>query len=420
MASTTSPIPKQQLEHKRIAPVQRVLLRFMVKALTNLLGKRIALALETHLFPFKLAKYANSPKFTRLPELIEPRRPRPKAQDFGSEESRKVNWVRKPPPDEVDPQEVGIYRSSSCVALSHPLQIKWKQDLDPTGRVIKVLDQNRTVLPITSSFGTKNILKRYSDMSLRECRLPGTTLLAGSYFHDSRNYFHTWWDVIGDLWLAKYAGINFDHVNWFFVPWAGTQWQDQIAELCNIDRSKIIPTAAASIFAFEDLVVPIRPKGGREYFGKTYHGIHEMAGWDRSFESKPNRRIYVKRGETALRPMINEEDIQDLVEGYGFETIDCSKLSVPEQQSIFSQAEAIIAPHGAALTNLLWAQPGARVLDIIPATAANPCFYYLSSSAHLAYHPVPADIIVDQKDAGKFKTKARSAVLYAEISRLFD
>ena len=53
----------------------------------------------------------------------------------------------------------------------------------------------------------------------------------------------------------------------------------------------------------------------------------------------------------------------------GFEMLDTTKLDLQQQIDTFAQAKMIIAPTGAALTNLLWCQPGTKTLVLV---ADNP------------------------------------------------
>lgn len=84
----------------------------------------------------------------------------------------------------------------------------------------------------------------------------------------------------------------------------------------------------------------------------------------------PTRRLYVGRGSRGRRNLANEAQISDYAAQHGFEKLDMDGRSVAEQAQLFSQAAFIIAPHGAALTNLLFATPGARVLELLPSRPA--------------------------------------------------
>ena len=52
------------------------------------------------------------------------------------------------------------------------------------------------------------------------------------------------------------------------------------------------------------------------------------------------------------------------LEAQGFVMLDPGTLTVQEQIDVFNNAEVIIAPHGAALTNITWSRPGVRVLEM--------------------------------------------------------
>lgn len=77
-----------------------------------------------------------------------------------------------------------------------------------------------------------------------------------------------------------------------------------------------------------------------------------------------------------------------LVGELGFESHQCSALSVKGQQALFAHAEVIVAPHGAALTNLVWCGPGTRGVELLPERHRNPCFRDLAAQCGLDYCPI--------------------------------
>jgi hypothetical protein len=104
------------------------------------------------------------------------------------------------------------------------------------------------------------------------------------------------------------------------------------------------------------------------------------------FHKKNNkRRIYVKRGNTSRRKISNEMEVIHQLEKYGFEAVVMDNKTVQEQAQVFYQAEAIIAAHGAALTNLLFIQPGVKVIELIPYGYVNNCFYVMASHGKADY-----------------------------------
>lgn len=87
----------------------------------------------------------------------------------------------------------------------------------------------------------------------------------------------------------------------------------------------------------------------------------------------PPRRFYLRR-VGKVRPILNEKEVLDLFERKGWAIVDTEALTQARQIRLFSQAEMICAPHGAGLTNLLWCQPGCKVLELCPTTYLNGIF----------------------------------------------
>jgi len=74
-----------------------------------------------------------------------------------------------------------------------------------------------------------------------------------------------------------------------------------------------------------------------------------------------------------------------LLEKYGFQAVSMDNKTVQQQADLFSSAEAIVALHGAALTNLLFAKPGVKVIELASYGYVNNCFYTMASYAEADY-----------------------------------
>jgi hypothetical protein len=75
------------------------------------------------------------------------------------------------------------------------------------------------------------------------------------------------------------------------------------------------------------------------------------------------RRMYLSR-KGWKRHVLNENEVRRVVSSYGLEIIESMPTSVEEQIQLFSEASLIVAPHGAALTNLVWCSPGTHVIEL--------------------------------------------------------
>jgi capsular polysaccharide biosynthesis protein len=75
-----------------------------------------------------------------------------------------------------------------------------------------------------------------------------------------------------------------------------------------------------------------------------------------------------------------------------------SGRSVSEQARLFAQAEVIVAPHGGALTNLVFCQPLTKVVELFPPGYTPVCFWTITDAVGLSYRPI-FDDRVDPHDA---------------------
>jgi capsular polysaccharide biosynthesis protein len=123
---------------------------------------------------------------------------------------------------------------------------------------------------------------------------------------------------------------------------------------------------------------------------------HLRALRDRVFSLRPppgrrDRRLYIARRGT--RKVTNTADIQPLLDQNGFTTHTLDDLSIDEQIDLFSHAQFIIAPHGAELGNLLFCQPGTKLLELAPDKDFKPYFSYMCNKLALihAVLPCPTD-----------------------------
>ena len=101
---------------------------------------------------------------------------------------------------------------------------------------------------------------------------------------------------------------------------------------------------------------------------------------------KNHRYIYINRLAAKSRPINNEGEIIRYLNNKGFESIDLNKLKPMEQIYLFSEACIIIAPHGAALTNLIACQEGTQVIEFFIGHRKVRSYEKLSKSFKLSYH----------------------------------
>jgi hypothetical protein len=81
-------------------------------------------------------------------------------------------------------------------------------------------------------------------------------------------------------------------------------------------------------------------------------------------DSEKPGRIYVSRREPVTRVICNEQEFVRDLERKGFRVCVLENLPFEEQVRLFRNAELVVAPHGAGLTNLIFSKPGTPVVEI--------------------------------------------------------
>jgi capsular polysaccharide biosynthesis protein len=79
----------------------------------------------------------------------------------------------------------------------------------------------------------------------------------------------------------------------------------------------------------------------------------------------PRRKLFISRSMQWNRRLINEVDILNVADRHGFEVIHPEKMPFEHQVRLFSQAAVIAGPHGSGLTNMIFAPPGTKIVELI-------------------------------------------------------
>lgn len=129
-------------------------------------------------------------------------------------------------------------------------------------------------------------------------------------------------------------------------------------ELVKLDKPKFIKINRENlIYSFETLIFTSRPSISFDYvFYNKFIG--------NSILKKKTRNLYVKRGNTINRKVLNENELIKFLQKYNYEIIDCAKMAIEEQIKVFSEAKNIIIPSGAAMANLLFVADNINVVEI--------------------------------------------------------
>jgi capsular polysaccharide biosynthesis protein len=281
--------------------------------------------------------------------------------------------------------------------------IKWNFYPEPTQPFIARIPMGR-VLGTNGSVMTPDN-KLLWDVSFEYNRLPPThsifekeTLppityiperLAVITFQVSFNYFHWMFDVLPRLELLRQSGFEFDKI----VINRGKhyrkdycQFQDESLQLLGISKDQLLEVDAQTHLLAKELIVS-SPTSFTAYVSKYVCQFLRKEFLVKGTIPKGTgyERIFISREDALHRPLLNENEVFNVLEKYGFKKVKLSTLSFIEKIQLFQSAKVIVSPHGAGLTNIVFCNPATKVIELFPPTYLVPCFFIISQHMDLRY-----------------------------------
>ena len=104
-------------------------------------------------------------------------------------------------------------------------------------------------------------------------------------------------------------------------------------------------------------------------------------------DGNAGNRILVRRRD--LRSLANQEAIEGVLEPLGFRSYLLEEMTAEEQIRLFAGASFVVSPHGAGLSNLVFAPPNCKVIELMPASEMRPFFWEISAKLGHAYGMLP-------------------------------
>jgi hypothetical protein len=96
--------------------------------------------------------------------------------------------------------------------------------------------------------------------------------------------------------------------------------------------------------------------------------------------------IYVSR-RLARRSPVNEAELEQVAVRRGLRVVYAEKMSFAEQIECFARAPLILGPHGAGLTNLVFAEQLEELLELFVVDHFNDCYARLAALMGARYRP---------------------------------
>src|SRR5438874_5357053 len=199
------------------------------------------------------------------------------------------------------------------------------------------------------------------------------------------NYYHWLLDLVPRVLLLKHAAQNFSNYDALLLNGSRANYEREILAVLGVPPEKIRYVDSRERFQIASAVFPSMD-------------INVIAPWkvhglrDLPFSGKQNqhRRLYLSRAPAAVRRIANENEISEVLRHRNFKIVEAENLSWREQANLFAGASVIVAPHGAALANIVFCKPGTRVVEISTRAGYGDWYWQLAAVAGLSYEVLEA------------------------------
>jgi hypothetical protein len=317
--------------------------------------------------------------------------PRRRSQWINYRQRPGVEWREVWPegPAELPPP---FFCSSDKVSFTLPTPARWPAAgvaIIPHGRILDehgwVVGEDDTFLGEFCQLGNNPRSRVNHIFKLAPPRRLGGRTLNLCSVHAIANFYHYVVDAIGRFPLVQAAGFAWDDFDHILLPRFQSAATIAIEHAIAVPADRVIRMQRHEQFICDVLVQPSFPGFNARtppWLVNFYQTLFPPSPLPRT------RRLYFAR--EGARSVVNAADIDCRIEARGFEKVD--PLKTPRLREILSEASHVIGVHGAALTNLLFCQPGTRVLELMPTDVSGftPRFYYytLSVSGQMPYGAV--------------------------------
>lgn len=232
------------------------------------------------------------------------------------------------------------------------------------------------------------IMKKPHEHSLfAQKELPPVTFLPENLavLTHMEGYSYYFWmvDVLGRIELLRRNGIQID--KYIFTSMTRPFQEETLKGLGITGEQRIVCDKQTHIRGLELIVTPLVADTGLtpvwvcDFLRKEFLQLRGIK------PSREYRRIYISRADAKRRKVKNEQEVMGFLKSCGFTCVVLEGLTVAQQARIFYSADIIIAPHGAALTNLVFAKPRAKVIELFSPLWVRHTYWWISQQMNLDY-----------------------------------
>ena len=253
-----------------------------------------------------------------------------------------------------------------------------------TGPSVGVITPNRRLLADVS-FEFSGWPQSHSAM--RKVIFPKPTFLKGTWVllatTGGDSYYHHMVECAPRMELLRRAALSQKKVDGWIVNGTCLPYQKETWQRLGLDAKKIRTLADGAYYQCERLWTPSLPSAPGCMWPETAGFLKKL--FVSPSKRKPYRLLYVPRQGLPSRQLLDEKRVFEYLRTLGFEIFSPGKMTVAEQARIFAEARAVVGPHGGAMTNVVFTNPGALVIEFFHPRYVNPCYWRVAWANRCRY-----------------------------------
>ena len=220
---------------------------------------------------------------------------------------------------------------------------------------------------------------------LRLTHLPRPLQVSGSVAvlacFAGENYYHWFVSNLVRLRLYEKAGVAADAR--FYVSFDKPFQRDALHLMGIPDERVVAAKSWIHLQADQLLVSSVRDQ---QLSPEDCDFLHRRLTKHLTAELPADQRIMIMRRRAGRRTIVNQHQLLRALAPLGFQPVWLERLPLSEQIKLFFQAECVVGPHGAGLTNLLFCRPGTVAVELGTPYRLLPCFAEIAHHRGLHHH----------------------------------
>ncbi|AFM04307.1 hypothetical protein Fleli_1917 [Bernardetia litoralis DSM 6794] len=140
------------------------------------------------------------------------------------------------------------------------------------------------------------------------------------------------------------------------------------------------------VYQIKEIILPSHIANSGNYDKELMQEIRKLFTSPQKVQNL-GKKIYISRQKSRFRKINNEDEVQQLLKKYNYETHYFEDYNFEKQIELMQQTTSLIGLHGAGLTNMLFMNPNTKILEIRnQEDKHNNCYFSLASDLDIDYY----------------------------------